>query len=74
MSIIINLKPETELLRGILNRQAAFNTIKNPTLGDLSDSGLFSYAGRLRNPFGAWHCPACWMDYATHGQYTGAAA
>lgn len=73
MSIVIPLKPDAELLRGVLNRQAQFRTIKNPNLGDLSDSGLFSYEGRLSQPFGAWHYPACWMDYAK-GRYTGAAA
>ena len=73
MSIVAQIKPDTELLRGVLNRQAQFRTIKNPNLDDLSKSGLFSYAGRLSRPFGAWHCPSCGMDDA-NGQDTGAAA
>lgn len=73
MSADAQLKTDAELLQGVLNRQAKFRTISKPNLGDLAASGLFSYAGRLSSPFGAWHCPNCWMDYAK-GQYTGSAA
>lgn len=71
--IVVNIKPEREMLRDVLRMRERFNAIKKPNLGDLSESGLFSFAGRLREPFGAWHCPACWMDYA-RGKYSGGAA
>lgn len=71
--IFIKPKSDAETLSDVLSRRDAFNAIENPNLGDLADSGLHSYAGRLSRPFGAWHCPACWMDYAK-GKYTGAAA
>lgn len=67
-------QPDAQILADVLSRRAQFNSIEKPTLGHLADSGLFSFAGRLGNPTGWWHCPACWMDYATKRQYTGAAA
>jgi len=47
-----------------LQARKKFNELKNPTIKDLFDSGLFSFNGRLSSPFGGWHCPACWMDYS----------
>lgn len=65
---------EQQHLRDVQARQSALNALEKPTLGDLAEAGVFSYCGRLANPTGWWHCPACWMDYATHGQYQGAKA
>lgn len=52
-------------------RQKRLNAIPGATIGDMVSLGVtFSYAGRLSSPFGAWHCPNCWTDYATRGQYS----
>ena len=51
--------------------QQRLNAMPCPTIGDMAALGAtFSFAGRLANPFGAWHCPNCWRDYAAAGQYT----
>ena len=60
---------ELSTLNEIQQRRAAYNSLEKRTLGALAASGLFSFAGRLSEPSGLWHCPACWMDYATKGQY-----
>lgn len=53
------------------DRQKRINEIPGATIGDMVRLGVtFSYAGRLSSPFGAWHCPSCWMDYAAGGQYS----
>lgn len=55
--------------------QQRLNEIPNPTIGDMARIGMtFSYTGRLSRPFGAWHCPNCWRDYAAGGQYRATAA
>ena len=64
---------DVERLRQVFARQEVFNAIERPTLGDLAESGLYSYAGRLSDPRGWWHCQNCWMDYAVAGQYREAA-
>lgn len=54
--------------------QKRLNEIPRPTIGDMARLGAtFSYAGRLSSPFGAWHCPNCWRDYAARGQYSNSA-
>lgn len=57
------------LLREIQRRQGVLNAMAQATLGDLIEQGIYSYAGRLKNPFGVWNCPWCWRDYANRGQY-----
>lgn len=65
---------DLQKLRDVQAQQQRLNELKTPTVGELAESGLFSFAGRIASPFGAWHCPACWTDYAAGGQYAGAAA
>ena len=60
---------DLQALRDVQARQNALNALHNPTLGDLSEAGVFTHSGRLSAPQGWWHCPACWMDYAVNGQY-----